>query len=114
MASELQTINAVSEIAKRYLLTTLESQIEACRTLVSSGKLIDIGVFGRFKAGKSSFLNSLVGKSILPVGVTPVTAVITRLRYGPVEHVTVLYLDQSSKTVSPQELSAFVSSRSLE
>ena len=40
---------------------------------------------GRFKAGKSSFLNHFTNRSILPVGVVPVTAVVTEIRFGPVE-----------------------------
>jgi small GTP-binding protein len=39
-------------------------------------------IVGEFNAGKSAFINALIGKSILREGVTPTTAVITRLRYA--------------------------------
>jgi GTP-binding protein EngB required for normal cell division len=42
----------------------------------------EIAVFGRVSSGKSSLLNAVLGTDILPVGVTPVTAVPTRLIYG--------------------------------
>ena len=44
-------------------------------------------VVGEFNAGKSAFINALMGESILREGVTPTTAVITRVRYAatPVE-----------------------------
>ncbi|HEY0583933.1 MAG TPA: dynamin family protein, partial [Chloroflexota bacterium] len=40
-------------------------------------------VVGEFNAGKSAFINALVGGPVLREGVTPTTAVITRLRYAP-------------------------------
>ncbi|MBX5493033.1 MAG: dynamin family protein [Chloroflexi bacterium] len=45
-------------------------------------------VVGEFNAGKSAFINALLGQRVLPEGVTPTTAAITWLRYGegPAEH----------------------------
>ncbi len=37
-------------------------------------QVFEIGVFGRVSSGKSSLLNYLLGNTVLPVGVTPVTA----------------------------------------
>ena len=39
-------------------------------------------VVGEFNAGKSAFINALVGQQVLQEGVTPTTAVITVLEYG--------------------------------
>src|SRR3712207_3853146 len=39
-------------------------------------------IVGEFNAGKSAFINALVGQSIMTEGVTPTTAAITLLRYG--------------------------------
>ncbi len=40
-------------------------------------------VVGEFNAGKSAFINALLGERVLREGVTPTTAVITRLRHAP-------------------------------
>lgn len=40
-------------------------------------------VVGEFNAGKSAFINALLGQEVLPEGVTPTTATINLLRYGP-------------------------------
>jgi small GTP-binding protein len=40
-------------------------------------------IVGEFNAGKSAFINALIGAQVLREGVTPTTAVITRLRYAP-------------------------------
>src|SRR5262249_49243420 len=39
-------------------------------------------VAGEFNAGKSAFINALIGEPVLAEGVTPTTAHITLLRYG--------------------------------
>lgn len=40
-------------------------------------------VVGEFNSGKSAFINALLGARVLREGVTPTTAVITRVRYAP-------------------------------
>src|SRR4051794_8776231 len=39
-------------------------------------------VVGEFNAGKSAFINALLGERVLEEGVTPTTSVINLLRYG--------------------------------
>lgn len=48
----------------------------------SLDELFLIVVAGEFNAGKSSFLNALLGAAVLPEGVTPTTDAITLLHYG--------------------------------
>ncbi|WP_305768173.1 dynamin family protein [Candidatus Epulonipiscium viviparus] len=45
---------------------------------------ITIGVIGQVKAGKSSFLNTLLfdGEEILPISATPKTAILTKMEYS--------------------------------
>jgi small GTP-binding protein len=51
-------------------------------TLAHLEELFLIVVAGEFNAGKSSFLNALLGEQVLPEGVTPTTDAITLLQYG--------------------------------
>lgn len=41
-------------------------------------------IIGEFNAGKSTFINALLGDNLLPVGITPTTEVIELIRYGEV------------------------------
>jgi len=50
-------------------------------------------VLGDMKRGKSTFLNALIGESVLPTDVNPCTAVLTVLSYGEDKQVTVHFKD---------------------
>lgn len=41
-----------------------------------------VAVIGEFNAGKSSFVNALIGEKILPIGITPTTEYIELIRYA--------------------------------
>lgn len=41
-------------------------------------------IIGEFNAGKSTFINALLGDNLLPMGITPTTEVIELIRYGEV------------------------------
>ena len=86
-------LGRIQEVCDRFHIISLNGQIEACKNLFRRDQLIDVVILGQFKAGKSSFLNSLIGKRILPVGVVPVTTAITRLQYGQNEKVIVRHFD---------------------
>ncbi len=102
-------LDRISTLATELQLANLQPQIAACRKQFNGGNHgIDVAVFGRFKAGKSSFLNHLTGRNILPIGVVPLTAVITRLRYGPSEKVEVRFLNGSAKTIPLDEIGLYV------
>lgn len=48
-------------------------------------------VAGEAKRGKSTLVNALLGRAVLPAGVTPLTALATTVRYGTDEQVTVAF-----------------------
>ena len=48
-----------------------------------------LAVVGQFKRGKSSLMNAIIGREILPTGLLPITSAITVLKYGPTERLVV-------------------------
>lgn len=70
-------------------------------------KAFEIAVFGRVSSGKSSLLNAILDADILPVGVTPITAVPTRIAYGPKPYMTVSFAEAPAKTVEISRLAEF-------
>jgi hypothetical protein len=102
-------IGRVQAIRNQYRMAAIEPHLEACGALLEERGLIDVGIFGRFKAGKSSLLNLLAERNVLPVGVTPITGVITRLRYGPYEQAMVRYMDSRTERVPVPAVPSYVS-----
>jgi GTP-binding protein EngB required for normal cell division len=69
----------------------------------------EIAVFGRVSSGKSSLLNHLTGWDVLPVGVTPVTAVLTRLTAGPAPEAVVSFAESEPRRIPVERLQDFAS-----
>ena len=64
----------------------------------------EIAVFGRVSSGKSSLLNHIAGFDVLPVGVTPVTAVPTWLEHGRNAAVVVSFSESPPRRIATNEL----------
>jgi len=69
-------------------------------------------IAGEAKRGKSTLVNQLIGRDVLPTGVTPVTAVVTTVRRANAdEHIEVTFLDGRVARHDVVELADFVSER---
>lgn len=68
----------------------------------------EIAVFGRVSSGKSSLLNHIVGRDVLPVGVNPITAVPTRLVYGAEPRAIAWFADRQPERFDVVRLADFV------
>lgn len=99
-ASSLESLAA---LAGRHHLDGIERRARTAQ-LQASEDAVSVAVLGRFKAGKTSMLNQLLGADLLPVQAIPATAVITRLRYGPRLTVRVLLTSGAVLDVEPAQL----------
>ena len=68
----------------------------------------EIAVFGRVSSGKSSLLNATLGTDVLPVAVTPITAVPTRIIYGETSAVNVWFANRPPEQFEISRLADFV------
>lgn len=81
-------VSALAELGNardRQRLVALLDRLAAARLRVL--------VAGEAKRGKSTLINALLGRDVLPSGVTPLTAVATTVRYGDDPRVEVAFLD---------------------
>jgi len=102
---------AVKDIQADFHLDSLLPQISALSRSLPERHVVNVAVVGRFKAGKSSFLNQIVGREILPVDILPATSVITQISYGPADRATVRFLDGRVEEIALDGLSEFVTER---
>lgn len=60
------------------------------------GRKLNIGVIGRVKAGKSSFLNTLLfnGEEVLPKAATPKTATLTKMEYAKENRIVIEFYSE--------------------
>jgi small GTP-binding protein len=84
---ELALLTRLQDILVRY--PAAEEDREAIRRAIEHLRaLFLLVIVGEFNAGKSAFINALVGANVMPEGVTPTTSVINLLRYGAEAHVS--------------------------
>jgi GTP-binding protein EngB required for normal cell division len=107
MSDSHEILDAVQEICLRYRIAALDPFLAACRSFAAE-EYLSVAVLGRFKAGKSSFLNHLLGRDALPVGVTPVTSVVTEIQWGPQESAEIVFQDGRSQRTSVEEAGGFI------
>lgn len=68
-------------------------------------------IMGRFKRGKTTLINALLGDRVLPSAVVPLTSVNTVVRYGEEPGVKVSYLDGRSQGVGIEDLHVYVTEK---
>lgn len=114
-ATSPAALPVVAGLIRRHGLTALAPTLAACESLARADAPLDVAILGQFKSGKSSLLNALVGTpdgadpGLLPVGVLPVTAVVTRLSAADTLGATVSRLDGATFDVPPAAVGEYVS-----
>jgi GTPase SAR1 family protein len=63
---------------------------------------------GQFKRGKTTLLNALLGEELLPVGVLPLTTVVTLICHGPQKRAEVIFSDLRRREIDLSELADYV------
>jgi len=104
------TLDLAAEVAERYDLDTLTGLLARARAMASGGE-ISVAVLGRFKAGKSSFLNHFLGRDFLPVGVVPVTSVVTAISFGDHEEAHVHHRDGRNPEIPLSRIGTYISEK---
>ncbi len=78
-------------------------------------KLVDnrfyLVVLGQFKRGKSTFINSLIGDTLLPTAIVPLTSIVTVLKYGDQQKIEVIFKDGTRREISRDGLAEYVTEK---
>lgn len=87
--------------------TDFKAEYERFRDFILYDKLIGkniVALGGGFSSGKSSFLNALMGKSVLPADIDPSTSVPTFIVKGPKHDVTGINIFDTKVQLQPRDI----------
>lgn len=110
---KLANLKAIEYDGLKEKITELESVFkefkEGGENLLSEGDVLQIGIVGQVKAGKSSFLNSLFfnGEDVLPKASTPMTAGLTVIEYADENTFEVEYFNEKDWDIFVQQDEVF-------
>ncbi len=105
---DVALLRELEEIITRHGLVEFRSRIGSLAHRLEDNNL-EVALFGRVSCGKSSLLNALLGTAVLPVGVNPITAVPTKLRFGNALRAEVTFGTGRAEEVSLEEFAQLIS-----
>jgi hypothetical protein len=105
--SDGSNLEMLERLAAEAGALALATETRALADRVRDG-LFYVACVGQFKRGKSTLINALVGGPFLPVGVVPVTAVVTVVRYGIETMARVRFAADSWQDIATSELAQYV------
>jgi GTP-binding protein EngB required for normal cell division len=80
-SEEADKLLRIASLAEQFNNDQIRDDARSAAERIAEGRFY-VACVGQFKRGKSTLLNALIGESILPSGVVPVTSVPTILRFG--------------------------------
>ncbi len=109
-AKKREVTAAVAELATlstRLGARSLAAKVDAELVKKLEADRFNLVVVGEFNHGKTTFVNALLGKDLLPVGVTPTTAVIHHLEYGDEPGASVVHADGKAESIAIDDVKRF-------
>ena len=103
---EIRSLSEIERIVTAHGLVEFRGTLSMLLDRMESAAF-EVGVFGRVSSGKSSLLNYILQTDVLPVGVTPVTAIPTRISHGPVAEAGIEFAEAQPQIISLSELPEF-------
>ena len=101
-------LRELEQIITRHGLVEFRSRVASLAHRLEDNNL-EVALFGRVSCGKSSLLNALLSTDVLPVGVNPITAVPTKLRYGNALRAEVTFATGRTEEVPLKEFAQLIS-----
>ncbi|MGA1941425.1 dynamin family protein [Arcobacter sp. YIC-310] len=72
---------------------------------------MEVAITGQFSAGKSTFLNALLSRNILPTGITPVTSKVNFINYGEEYKLKITYYSGAHEYAPIEAIADFTDQR---
>ncbi len=107
----LEITKEMREVFSHYELT--KKELKRTEELIDKieNQKITVSVIGQFKRGKSMLVNSILGDKILPIGIVPVTAVVTTIEHGE-KAATVRFDNGIIKEIPFEDMAEYINEQS--
>src|SRR3989339_2010025 len=105
----LTVIEGIEALTKEDIKTVGERLRMVREQLLSNS--FNLVILGQFKRGKTTLINSLIGKEILPSSVVPLTSIVTILKYSGEINCNIYMQDGSNKIVRLEELTDYITEK---
>ena len=103
---EIRLLSEIERIVTAHGLVEFRGTLSMLLDRMESAAF-EVGVFGRVSSGKSSLLNYILQTDVLPIGVTPVTAIPTRISHGPVAEAGIEFAEAQPQIIPLSDLPRF-------
>ncbi len=103
----LAALDTLASLTDGILSPRQRGDLITARSRLASGTF-NLAVLGEFKRGKSTLVNALLGRALLPTGVVPLTSVVTAIAQGPRERLVIHYADGRTSEEPVETLPRFV------
>src|SRR5262247_4902749 len=97
-------LQQLAELADTVGMVTLARDIRTTRIPKLESERFHLVVLGEFNHGKSTFVNALLDKEVLPVGITPTTASINHVVFADSARAHVMLTSGETKPLDPSQL----------
>ncbi|MDO8141682.1 MAG: dynamin family protein [Candidatus Brocadiales bacterium] len=108
--TEILTVIENIELLSKEDTQATNDRLLTVRELLLSNSF-NLVILGQFKRGKTTLINSLIGKEILPSSVVPLTSVVTILKHGEAINCNIFMQDGSEKNTRLEELADYVTEK---
>lgn len=106
-AELVKLLGEVGSIAERVGTKTIAARVREEYVPKLEGERFHLVVVGEFNHGKTTLINALLGRPVLPTGVTPTTAVIHHIEYAETPHARAVREGGVSEAVDFETLRAW-------
>ncbi len=112
----LKVNDALSDLMDLCEKIHMDEQLKELQSIQEklSNHTFSVGIMGEFKRGKSTVINSLLEKEIMPADILPCSATMNRVTYDLQPHVQLLMRDGTTKDIPVEELASYVTKLTAE
>jgi GTP-binding protein EngB required for normal cell division len=103
-------LGRLARVAAEAAADTAQDEAEDLRQKLAADRF-EMVVMGQFKRGKSSLINVLLGRDVLPTGTVPLTSVMTVVRHGPAPRLRVFLKKKPAVEAGLEHLPAYITEK---